>query len=159
MGRKSLVLCLLFIFSTVLPVLVLAAGEGVKDEALQTRAAIAAERTRIVLDTLKLSDSEIEVFSPVYLDYWKELNPLNERLTDLILDYSSNFQNLTDPEALGMLDEYLDILQKRVSLRKKYVRKFKKVLPTKKLVQYYQIDNKLDAIIMAEMAASIPLVR
>jgi hypothetical protein len=58
-----------------------------------------------------------------------------------------------------MLDDYLDIQKKKIALKKKYVKKFKKVLTPKKLVQYYQTENKLDTIIMMELAAEVPLVK
>ena len=67
--------------------------------------------------------------------------------------------DLTDEKALSMLDDYLDIQKKKVALKRKYVKKFKKVLTPKKLVLYYQTENKMDAIIMVELAAEVPLVK
>jgi hypothetical protein len=131
----------------------------VEDEVLWTRAVILANRTQIVLNTLELNKEQVDAFSPVYLDYWEEMNQINGRLADLILDYSDNFENLTDEKALSMLDDYLDIQKKKIALKKKYVKKFKKVLTPKKLVQYYQTENKLDTIIMMELAAEVPLVK
>jgi len=136
-----------------------AVHEVVKDDLLITRAMIAANRTQIVLNTLELTDEKIKAFSPMYLDYWEEMNLINDRLATLILDYADNFENLTDEKALLMLDESLDIQEKKIALKKKFVSKFKSVLTPKKLVQYYQTENKLDAIIMMELAAGVPLVK
>ena len=159
MKRLMFVLSLLLILPLIIPTPALAVDEMVKDEVLLTRAVIAANRTRIVLNTLELNKEQIDAFSPVYLDYWDEMNRINDRQADLILDYSDNFENLTDEKALSMLDGYLDVQKKKVALKKKYVKKFKKVLTPKKLVQYYQTENKLDAIIMMELAAGVPLVK
>ncbi len=131
----------------------------VEKEVLFTRAIIQANRTQIVLNTLGLSEEQIEAFSPVYLDYWEEMNQENTRLADLILDYAANFEDLSDDKALSMLDKYLDIQKRKIAIKKKHVKKFKKVLTPKKLVQLYQIENKMDAIIMMELAAEVPLVR
>lgn len=131
----------------------------VEKEVLFTRAMIQANRTQIVLNTLRLSEEQIEAFSPVYLDYWEEINDQNTRLTDLILDYAANFEDLSDDRAISMLDEYLDIQRRKAAVKKKHVRKFKRVLNPKKLVQLYQIENKMDAIIMMELAAEVPLVK
>ena len=159
MKRSVIALYLLLIFSFIVPAPVHAVDEAMQDEMLKTRATLAANRSKIVLKNLELSQEETEAFSPVYQEYWEELNSINGRLSDLILDYSDNFRNLTDEKALSMLDEMLDIQKKRVDLRRKYVKKFKKVLTPKKVVQFYQIENKMDAIVMVQLAAEIPLVK
>jgi hypothetical protein len=156
--QKILVLVFLALF-TLVSANAHAADEAVEDGLLITRAVIVANRTQIVLNTLELNEAQVEAFSPVYLDYWEEMNLINDKLADLILDYSDNFENLTDEKALSMLDGYLDVQKDKVALKKKYVNKFKKVLTPKKLVQYYQTENKLDAIIMMELAAGVPLVK
>jgi hypothetical protein len=156
--QKILVLVFLALF-TIVSANAFAVDENAKEGVLVTRAMIVADRTQVVLNTLRLNDEEIKVFSPVYVEYWKEMNLLNDGLEKLILDYSDNYNNLTDEKALEMLDDYLDFQKKRVALRKKYVKKFKKVLTPKKLVQYYQTENKMDAIIMVELARRIPLVK
>jgi hypothetical protein len=159
MKTLKLILPILLIFPLIFTGSALAVDGNVKEGVLVTRAMIVADRTQLVLNTLRMSDEEIKVFSPVYVEYWEEMNLLNDGLEKLILDYSDNYNNLTDEKALLMLDDYLDFQKKRVALRKKYVKKFKKVLTPKKLVQYYQTENKMDAIIMVELARGIPLVK
>ena len=159
MKRLMIILFFFLILPFIVPVPVQAAEEAVKDELLRTRAAIAANRTRIVMNTLQLSEKEIEAFTPVYENYWGELNEINDRLSDLILDYSEHYQNLTDEKALFMLDEMLDIQKKKVDLRRKYVKRFKKVLTPKRLVMFYQLENKMDVVVMVELVREVPLVR
>jgi hypothetical protein len=159
MKSLKLILPILLIFSLIFTGSALAVDENVKEGVLITRAMIVADRTQLVLNTLRMSDEEIKVFSPVYVEYWEEMNLLNDGLEKLILDYSDNYNNLTDEKALEMLDDYLDFQKKKVALRQKYVKKFKKVLTPKKLVQYYQTENKMDAIVMVELARRIPLVK
>jgi len=159
MKRSVIILILVLIFPFIVPAPVQAADQAVKDELLETRAAIAANRTEIVLKTLQLNEEETEAFSSVYTSYWEELNEINGRLSDLILDYSDNYRKLTDEKALSMLDEMLDIQKKRIDLRRKYVKKFKKVLTPKRLVMFYQLENKMDAVVMVQVAAEVPLVK
>ena len=156
--QKILVLVVLALF-TLVSANALAVDEAVEEEILWTRAVVAANRSQRLLNTLKLSDKEIEAFSPVYLDYWDDLNLINDRLQALIVDYSDNYENLTDEKALELLDEHLDVQKDKVALKKKYVKKFKKVLTPKKLVLFYQAENKLDAVIMMELAKEVPLVK
>jgi hypothetical protein len=44
-------------------------------------------------------------------------------------------------------------------LRQAYLPKFRKVLPETKVVRYYQIENKINAVLMYELAKNIPLVK
>jgi hypothetical protein len=44
-------------------------------------------------------------------------------------------------------------------MQKKYVGRFDDVLPPKKLVRYFQIENKMDAIISLGLAAVVPLAQ
>ena len=157
MRRKSFFVLLSLVLLTIMTVP--AHAVDVEEEMLITRAVIAAGRTEIVLNTLGLSEDKGRLFSPVYLDYRGDLDKEAARLADLILDYSENFEDLSDEKALEMLDEFLDIEKKRIGVKKKYVKRFKKVLTPKKLAQFYQIENKMDAIIMMELAAEVPLVK
>ena len=78
----------------------------------------------------------------------------------LIARYAANYDNLTDPTADKLLDRLREgIEQARASLKAKYLPKFKKVLPAKKVARFYQVENKLDLLILAEMAEQIPLAR
>ncbi len=58
-----------------------------------------------------------------------------------------------------MLDESLKIKEAELELRRKYVEEFKKVIPPKKVVRFFQVDNKFDAIVNYNLAGSIPLVQ
>ena len=159
MKQFMIALSFLLILPLITPTSALAADEMVQDEVLLTRAVILVNRTQIVLNTLGLNEKEVDAFSPVYVDYWTEMNLINDKLASLILDYADNYENLTDEKSIALLDESLDIQEKKIALKKKYVNNFKKVLTPKKLVQYYQTENKLDAIIMMELAAGVPLVK
>ena len=47
----------------------------------------------------------------------------------------------------------------RARLKAQYLPRFKQVLPPRKVARFYQIENKLDIAILAEMAQAIPLAR
>ena len=37
--------------------------------------------------------------------------------------------------------------------------RFKKILPARKVMRFFQADNKLDAILLAQLASVVPLAR
>ena len=77
----------------------------------------------------------------------------------LIERYVDDYDALTDATANTLLTEFVKIEQARASLKAKFLPNFKKVLPAKKVVRFYQLENKLDITILAELAEAIPLVR
>ena len=97
-------LSILLVLPFIVPADALAADDATESMALFTRAVILAERTQIVISTLGLSDEEIEAFSPVYLNYWEEMNVINDKLEGLVLEYAESYENLSDEKALSMLD-------------------------------------------------------
>ena len=79
----------------------------------------------------------------------------------MIQDYANayNANTLTNAQAKSMFGEWMSIEEAGLQLKKKFAPKFEAILPAKKVVRFYQIDNKLDAMINFELARVIPLVR
>ena len=47
----------------------------------------------------------------------------------------------------------------RLKLRQDYLPRFRKVLPDIKVGRYYQLENKIHAVVAYELAKAIPLVQ
>jgi len=135
-----------------------ASAQTATDIAL-TRAQIQTERQAIIADAMKLTEDESLVFWPAYRDYRVDMARLGDRLVKVITEFAAADAKLTDEQATRLLDEYLDIKAKDVSIKKKYVGVFRKLLPAPKVTRFFQLENKLDAIVNFELAATIPLTR
>jgi hypothetical protein len=120
--------------------------------------AIRANRKAMVAANLGLSDSEATGFWPVYDRYAKEIAALGDRQVAVIHDYIASFHDLSDEKAMKLVEDYLAIDADRVALRRAYVDQFAKSLPGRKLARLYQIENKMDAVIRYDLAATIPVV-
>lgn len=123
-----------------------------------TRAMIRSERQKIVAQALPLSQEEAEKFWPLYRDFSVELSKLNDRRAELISKYAELYPNVPENEAHDMLDTLLEIQSSELQLKQKYVPRFRKVLPEVKVTRYFQLENKLDAILRLELAQAIPLM-
>jgi len=146
--------------------LVLLAMAGVTTAAAQDRADIEvtrqqlhADRQAIVAANLPMSESQAAAFWPLYREYRAALAGLGDRSVNLITGYAAKYGSLTDADADGMLKEFLAIQNDKLKVQSKYVDRFKKILPGTLVTRYYQIENKLDAIVNYELAAEIPLVQ
>jgi len=124
----------------------------------QIQADLKADRQAVVATNLPLVEAEARAFWPVYKEYRGEVEKLGERVTQLITAYAANFQTMTDEKADAFFKELLTIERDRVTVREKYVVKVRAVLPAIKAARFFQIENKLDAIVSVALASQIPLV-
>ncbi len=123
-----------------------------------SRLALQRQRNELVNQFMELNLKEVRAFLPVYEAYRTEMGKIGDRTQRLIIDYANNQDNLSDQKALAMLDESLKIKEAKLELRRKYVEEFKRVIPPKKVVRFFQVDNKLDAIVNYDFFGSIPLI-
>ncbi len=124
-----------------------------------TRSVIQAKKKMIVAANVELTEAESQGFWPIYNDYQNEIRKSNDRLLALIEDFAANYETMTDAKAKSLLEESIAIETDELALKNSYMPKFAKVLPAKQLTQYYQVENKLKAIIDYELASAIPLVK
>mgnify|MGYP003489963784 CR=1 FL=1 len=120
---------------------------------------VRADKKLIVADNMQLTETESKAFWPVYKQYQNELFLIRVRSAKLIGDYKNAYENMTNDVARKLLDEYMNIEVLTLKLRKAYLSKFREVLPETKVVRYYQIENKIQAALMYEIATSIPLIK
>ena len=156
MNRKLISLSVLIVW---LMSGIAAAQVAANDEMALTREIIQTERKAILIATMQLSDADSELFWPIYREYREAMNRIGDRSVALITSYSDQYANLTDADAKDLIDEHLKIEDEKVKIRKKFVKKFSKVLPSKTVMRWVQSENKMDAVMNMEMAAEIPLAR
>jgi len=139
----------------------LAAQDKPADNMEILREKIKADKKLLVAANMELTESEAKNFWPIYENYQKDLQNINERLGKLLQSYATDYKNktMTDEKAKKLTDEYLSIQQAEVKLQSSYVPKLSKVLPPTKVARYLQIENKIRAVIKYDLAASVPLVQ
>jgi len=129
-------------------------------EIMLTRAAVETQRKAVIIQNIHLSAEEDAAFWTVYNDYRKDMQKNGDKRVEVITDYADAYRNgnLSDKAAGKLLDNYLNVLQNQIKIKKKYVHKFKKVLPVKKVALFYQIDNRLDILLNMQIANGVPLI-
>ena len=116
-----------------------------------------ADKKLLVAGNMDLSDAEAKKFWPIYDAYQKDLSALNGRSMKLIQDYADHYGSMTDASAKGIVDSYLKIEKDRIALMQSYTAKFRKAIPEIKVARYYQVENKIRAVVNYELADAIPL--
>ena len=120
-----------------------------------------ADKKLFVAVTMQFTESEARGFWPLYEGYQADLDTLNARLRQLIVDYAREYRGntLTDERAQALLEESLAIEQAESDLKRGYVKKLSTALPGVQVARYIQIENKIRAVLKYDLAEAIPLAR
>ena len=120
-----------------------------------------AEKKLIVTKYMELTESEAKRFWPVYEEYQKDLQKIDQRLLNLLQSYAADYRNnsLTDEKAKKLLDEWIAIENDDAKRRASHAPKVMKVLPPKKAARYLQIENEYRILVRYDLAAIVPLVQ
>src|SRR5215475_11304506 len=126
-----------------------------------THEKLKADKKQIVAKYMELTDSEAKKFWPVYDEYQKDLQKMNERLGSLLQSYATEYRSnsLSDEKAKQLLDEWIAIDNDDAKRRASYVPKVMKVLPPKKAARYLQIENEYRIMLRYDLAVTVPLVQ
>ena len=120
---------------------------------------IRTDKKLFIATNMQLTESEANAFWPVYEAYQADLAKLRDREIKLIEEFAAKFETMSDDAAKKLLDDSLSIDSDHQKLRQSYLSKIRGVLPDKKVARYYQLENKIDAVLEYEMAKRIPLVQ
>ena len=122
---------------------------------------IKADKKLLVASNMELTESEAKGFWPIYDEYQKELQKINQRLGKVLESYADDNRgkSLTDDKAKKLIDEAVSIEQAEANIKSTFAPKLSKVLPVKKVVRYLQIENKIRAVVRYDIAQGVPLVR
>lgn len=136
---------------------------GAQDKPADTnqlvREKVQADKKLFVAENMQLNENEAKAFWPVYERYQNELFLLRTRTANLIKNYADSYETMTDATARKLLDEMVTIETLRVKLAGAYLPKFRAALPERKVARYYQLENKINAVLYYELAHRIPLVK
>lgn len=121
------------------------------------RTIVRTNRQKVIAVGMDLTTEENQKFWPLYSEYRDASAKQGDRLTKIILEYANGYNTLSDAQATKLMNDYATLDQDRLNLRAAYVKKFAAFLPPRKLMRYFQMEQKLDAIMNYDLAATIPL--
>jgi hypothetical protein len=132
------------------------ANDGVADG----QAMIQNERERIVRSEMHLTDEEDAAFWPLYAEYRKEHSQIMERYGNLIAEYVRRYDDadLSNEYADEMIATYFEVKNGLLKNQQDYLPKFRAILPAMKVARFYQLENKINVEIDAQLAIVVPLV-
>jgi hypothetical protein len=123
------------------------------------REKVRADKKLVVAVMLDLSEDEAKGFWPVYAAYQSDMILHYDKVAKLIGDYAKAYATMTDANATQLLGDFLALETEHAALLTRYLPKFQKVLPPRKVARYYQLENKLRALLNGQLAQDIPFVK
>jgi hypothetical protein len=157
MKKAAFVAFVVILSLSLSPIVVFAQTQA--DEEELVKSTLQTGKKAIIVDNMGFTEDESKAFWPVYDEFQQAKQKLNERTIKVLKDYIDGYETLTNEKAEALLREYMAIEKERTELKVAFLPKFTKILPAKKVVRYYQIENKLEAIVKYELAKEVPLVK
>ncbi len=136
-----------------------AIAQTVKDALESNRQAVEAQRRVLVAGSLQLTDAEAGAFWPLYDGFEKERRGIDERTNQLVAAFVAASAGISDVQASAMLNEALKLDDERLRVRRGWLSRMAKAVPPRKLLLFFQLENKLDSVVRADVARQIPLAR
>ena len=134
-----------------------ALAQGPEQYIEMLRSDLKTERVAIITEAMDFTPEEGEVFWPIYREYELAASKIGDRRIALIKEFAANFDTMTDEVAEDLIKTSFKINEDTLKLEKKYIKKYMKVLPAKRVARYAQIDHRINMLIDIQVAASLPL--
>jgi hypothetical protein len=108
---------------------------------------------------MQFTESESQVFWPLYREYSRDQQLIGDERVHLIKDYAQYYDAMDEAKAKDLVQRLLKIEAKGVNLRQEYWPKFEKALGAKRAAKFFQIDSRLSLLVNLQLTSEIPLVR
>jgi ribosome-binding ATPase YchF (GTP1/OBG family) len=108
---------------------------------------------------MELTPQEKGAFWSLYAKYESELSKLRGKRIELATHFLQSHGNISNAEAIAMLKQKLRLDFDDIRFKQTYIAKFMQVLPGRKVVRFYQAENRFDTAATAELYRNIPVIR
>ena len=134
-------------------------AKPITDDDIQLmRQDLQAQKNQIITDTMTFTESEAAAFWPIYKEYASEQQGIAAKRLNVILDYARGLEKMDDSTARDLSKRMFAIEDDNQALRKKFYPRFEKALGAKRTAKFYQVDNRLNLLITAQLTSEIPLI-
>jgi hypothetical protein len=120
---------------------------------------VRSEKALILAQNIDFNQDEAISFWPLYSEYEVELSKWYDKRFTLLKNYLDHEGTMTDDEAQKLADNVFSLEKQRTDLKRKYYKKFAKIIGAKKSARFFQVENQLNAAIDVRIAAEVPLIK
>jgi hypothetical protein len=126
----------------------------------QARNELQAGRDQVIRQELGLTAEQQAEFWPIYRAYLARLAPLRDRKAQLVQKFVEAYEagQFDDEFAEWLITENFAIKDAWLGVQKEFAAGFRTVLPVQEVARFYQLENKMDAEVDAQLALAVPLL-
>jgi hypothetical protein len=110
-----------------------------------------AKKIGFITEKLSLTSQEAQVFWPVYNEYDAKREAIGKEKMEAGKHYKDNEATISDKEAEEIADRFINLEKQESQLSEDYYKKFKTVLPIKKVLALYEAELQFRRHILQEM--------
>ena len=136
-----------------------AQATNAKDDTELLISQIQTDKRAIVLSAMQLTDAEVRDFTPIYDKYQADMKKQYERAAEMLNKFAANYGSMTDDAAKDIMKDWFKLRDDRNDTMKKYAKEMGRALPPTKVLQWVQIENKLNTLLDVQAASVIPVSR
>lgn len=111
---------------------------------------IRADKVAFLTTELQLTPGEAQKFWPVYNEFENRRFAIHMQRRQMERETMNNLDGLSDEKLKNISTEFVGLFQKEADLMKEYNQKFFTVLPAKKVVKFYDVENDFRSHMLKE---------
>jgi hypothetical protein len=116
------------------------------------------QKQKLIAENLPMTEPEAVKFWAIYQKYSDEVKEINDERFSMLHAYAQNWRSMTNDDSLIFMRRWLEVDEKVVQLRSKYLPLVKDALPGKKAATFFQLDERISMMIDLEFASQLPLL-
>jgi hypothetical protein len=113
----------------------------------------------IVAANLTLTEEQAKIFWPLYDEYDAAYDKLVNERVELIKEYMMEYYGNDAEVDKSLITRSIELKKKAVDLQEEYINKMMEVLPASLVGRFFQIDNRISALIDIVRMSNLPLAR
>ena len=122
------------------------------------RSDVRKETTAIITNNMNFSAEEAAAFWPVYKRYQDEIAKIGDKRLQMIKEYATSVDSLTDEQADQMATDWFNIQRSRIELLNNLYSNVSEALTPLKAMKVTQLESRFDLIIDMQIANELPMV-
>ncbi|MCW5554577.1 MAG: hypothetical protein KIS67_20755 [Verrucomicrobiae bacterium] len=119
-----------------------------------------AGKIRALNEVMKLTVTEADKFWPIYRNYERDLAAVGDRKLALVVEFMRhhNAGTLTDQNSRELAARWLQNVQDRLELWKKYHQQMSEAVSPVRAAQFLQVENQMAIFVDLSIASEMPLI-
>lgn len=127
-------------------------------DAEQFKFALTKARREVFDSGMALQGAQADAFWNMYAEFEKEKKGIDDKRTALLQEYATKKDQLTNEQAVRLVNDFANVAQDDVKLRVKYTNMLAKKLPGVLAARFYQIDSYITTAMTLDLLDNMKLV-